>query len=189
MSGSFKDLLKLLSRKVTAFPHIQTGLSHNLSTEWFKLTFQETFFNLNLLETEDSKVTSYSSKSSLGASCLRVVYKYSYLQAAHLFIIQQTQTADFATCNTNWSQKCGFRTTAKAGKIQDTGLLVKPPCKVTVEDSWLWTIKIYRCYTIHCTSSFPSLSRLAEQWWKWCVYEHMRAQASACTLKMKQRRS
>ena len=105
MSGSFKDLLKLLSRKVTAFPHIQTGLSHNLSTEWFKLTFQETFFNLNLLETEDSKVTSYSSKNSLGASCLRVAYKYSYLQAAYLFIIQQTQIADFATRKTKLESK------------------------------------------------------------------------------------
>lgn len=35
--------------------------------ERYKLTFKEIFFfNLNLLETKDSKETSYSSKNSIG---------------------------------------------------------------------------------------------------------------------------
>lgn len=37
-----------------------------------------------------------------------VVYKYSYVQAAYLFIIQQRQNADFATCKTKLSQNVAF---------------------------------------------------------------------------------
>ena len=53
-------------------------------------------------------MSSYSSKNSPGASCLKVVYKYSYLQAAYLFIIQQTQNADFATWKTKLSPNVAF---------------------------------------------------------------------------------
>lgn len=78
-------------------------------------------------------MTSYHSRNSPGASCLRVVYKYSYLQAAYLFIIQQTQNADFATCITKLSPNVAFEIQQRQ---ENSGfrLLISPPYKVTIGD-------------------------------------------------------
>lgn len=48
------------------------------------------------------------SNNSLGVNFLRVVYKFGCLQAGYLFIIRQTQNADFAAGETRLRQNMVF---------------------------------------------------------------------------------
>lgn len=91
------------------------------------------FFNLNLLKTIKTTNDFIRFKNSTGVLCLRVVFKYSYLQAAYLPIIEQTQNADFATCKTELNQ-IWFLKYSTDRKIQDSGVVHKPPSEVTIED-------------------------------------------------------
>lgn len=76
-SGSFQDsLTRYTLGDRSSFPpypawpcgHLPGAVQTHLQRNFF--------FNLNLLETKDSKMTSYRSKNSIG---VRVVYKYHYL--------------------------------------------------------------------------------------------------------------
>lgn len=129
-----------------------------VKSQWYMLSFKETFFfNLNLLKTIMTPNDFIRFKNSTGVLCLRVVFKYSYLQAAYLPILKQTQNADFATCKTELNQ-IWFLKYSTDRKIQDSGVVHKTTFwshHRRLEQ--LWTIKIYRetVYTIAHPFPFP----------------------------------
>lgn len=87
MSASFKDLLRCYTfQECNIFPLLPPNIQHSFIAIY---PVTQAKLSLNLLETTDSKMTLYCSKSIFEVSCLRVIYKYSYSQAVYLFIIQQ----------------------------------------------------------------------------------------------------